>query len=33
MGYGGILDRFDSMILVLFFVIMVLYFFCLYVSY
>ena len=33
MGHGGILDRFDSMILVLPFVIMVLYFFHLYVSY
>ena len=33
MGHGGILDRFDSMILVLPFVTMVLYFFHLYVSY
>lgn len=33
MGHGGILDRFDSMILVLPFVTMVLYFFRLYVSY
>ena len=33
MGHGGILDRFDSMILVLPFVIMVLYFFHLYISY
>ena len=33
MGHGGILDRFDSMILVLPFVAMVLYFFRLYVSY
>jgi len=33
MGHGGVLDRFDSMILVLPFVTMVLYFFHLYVSY
>ena len=33
MGHGGVLDRFDSMILVLPFVTMVLYFFRLYVSY
>ena len=33
MGHGGVLDRFDSMILVLPFVIMVLYFFHLYISY
>ena len=33
MGHGGILDRFDSMVLVLPFVTMVLYFFRLYVSY
>jgi len=33
MGHGGVLDRFDSMILVLPFVTMVLYFFHLYISY
>ncbi|QYR55490.1 phosphatidate cytidylyltransferase [Fusobacterium hwasookii] len=33
MGHGGVLDRFDSMILVLPFVTMVLYFFHIYVSY
>mgnify|MGYP001011053361 CR=1 FL=1 len=33
MGHGGILDRFDSMVLVLPFVTMVLYFFHLYISY
>ena len=33
MGHGGVLDRFDSMILVLSFVTMVLYFFHLYISY
>ena len=33
MGHGGILDRFDSMIIVLPFVTMVLYFFHLYISY
>lgn len=33
MGHGGVLDRFDSMILVLPFVTMILYFFHLYISY
>ncbi|ASC02315.1 phosphatidate cytidylyltransferase [Fusobacterium polymorphum] len=33
MGHGGVLDRFDSMVLVLPFVTMVLYFFHLYISY